>query len=262
MRDMGFFMTNIRELKYFTLFPQYACSLSSSDVHIWHFSLDQFYWCIEKLKNNLSSEENERVNSFPFFRDRVHYQTIHGLLREILGLYLNIPPISFKFYSGPYGKPYIDPSLNSIGFYFNISHSNGIAVVGITLRREIGVDIEEIHKMSDMESLVQTQFTDYEKKKFYLLSNNQKLPFFYSCWVRKEALLKAISVGIGNDLSRLNVMYHNTKIEKVIDAPNVEGRTQEWLLKDISLMDNVKCALCVEGKKYHLSLIQLNSHDF
>ena len=253
-------MANIRELKYLNLFPQYLCALSPSDVHIWHFSLDQFYWCIEKLKKNLSSEEKQRANSFLFKRDRLRYQTIHGLLREILGLYLNIPPISLKFYSGPYGKPYIDPSLNSIGICFNISLSNGIALVGITLRREIGVDIEEMHKISEVESLVQTQFADYEKKKFYSLSNNQKLPFFYSCWVRKEALLKAISAGIGNDLSRFNVMHHNKKAEKVIDIPNVEGRTQNWLLKDIELFDNVKCAFCVEGEKYLLSLIQLNSY--
>lgn len=241
---------------YFNSFSGKAASLSSSDLHIWHFPLNQFYGCIENLKGNLSAEENERANYFLSAQDRAHYQMFHGLLREILGLYLHLPPPSLKFCSATYGKPYIDPSLNSTGISFNCSYSNGIALVGIALQREIGVDIEEIHKIYYMESLVEMQFTDYEKKRFFSLSDSKKLPFFYSCWVRKEALLKAIGTGIGNDLSRFNVMNYNNKTETMIDIPNGEGRTQNWLLKDLELSHNVKCAFCVEGEKHLLLLIQ------
>src|SRR5581483_5748665 len=82
------------------------------------------------------------------------------LLRVLLGRYLNVPPASLQFGYGDYGKP----TLHDTHLQFNLTHSGEVTLVGVTRERPIGIDVELIHHMDNMEELAQRFFAPREVK--------------------------------------------------------------------------------------------------
>src|SRR3954454_16875445 len=63
-------------------------------------------------------------------------------LRKLLARELGRTPEEIVFTVGPHGKPRIDDE--SAGVRFNLSHSDGLAPIGIARTVDIGVTLEEI----------------------------------------------------------------------------------------------------------------------
>ena len=81
--------------------------LSSDNIHIWYAELDQPDSHIEELAQTLSHDEFTRARRFHFERDRRRFTVGRGILRTIIGIYLDIDPGQLQFRYGPYGKPYL-----------------------------------------------------------------------------------------------------------------------------------------------------------
>ncbi len=71
--------------------------------------------------------------------------------RLILGRLLNVYPSQIKFKYGPYGKPFLDH--DGIQVYFNISHSDTVALCALSIEKEVGVDVEQARKVPEIESI-------------------------------------------------------------------------------------------------------------
>lgn len=99
----------------------------------------------EGLGELLSAEELERVARIVQERRRVLWASSRGVLRAVLGCYLDRDPRALRFELGPHGKPALHggggqaPDLR-----FNLSHSGEIVVVAVSAGREVGVDVERI----------------------------------------------------------------------------------------------------------------------
>src|SRR5512140_3474790 len=81
--------------------------LSDSDIHIWYASLNVSDPELACYRSLLSQDEVERAERFYFEKDRDHYIVGRGILRTILGGYLNVAPARIEFVYGPHGKPAI-----------------------------------------------------------------------------------------------------------------------------------------------------------
>src|SRR5581483_155459 len=120
------------------------------DVHIWRLSLEGSAALAERLVETLSSGERRRAERFRFARDRDRFVVVRGVLRGLLGRYLDRDPGTLRFRYGPNGKP----ALRDDGFLrFNVSHSRRIALVAVAAGREVGVDVEEIRGDLDVDGL-------------------------------------------------------------------------------------------------------------
>lgn len=95
------------------------------------------------------------------------------------------------------GKPCLASPLN-----FNISHSGNISLCAISTDVKVGIDIEEIvsRPLDDFEA----QFTKQEWSE--ITSNRDGLKQFYTCWTKKESLVKATGNGLSSDLSLINTI--------------------------------------------------------
>ena len=134
-------------------------------------------------------------------------------------------------------KPYMDGKPN-----FNISHSREKVLVGFSDQYEIGVDIE--YKQAVDVSAFASYFHPEEID--FLESNEHSLEAFYKIWTRKEALLKAIGVGLLSGLNGVNVL---------LDEVNHDGN---WQLKEIEV-DRYYCAcICAEKKTEDLLVQQID----
>nr|MCU0624624.1 hypothetical protein [Gemmatimonadaceae bacterium] len=94
----------------------------------------------------LSPAERARADRFRFARDRHRYLVAHDAMRRILGAALGVAPGALVFDHGPQGKPAL---AGSPGVHFNLSHSEDLAVLAVTTRGPIGVDVEAVRPIPE-----------------------------------------------------------------------------------------------------------------
>src|SRR5208283_4515005 len=113
-------------------------------VHVWRTNLDLSPSMVGRFQNTLSVDEQLRAHRFYFRKDRERFVVARGLLRTILGRYLDRAPQNVAFTYNQYGKPSIVSKAGAESIRFNVSHSHGTALYAITRGLEIGVDLELI----------------------------------------------------------------------------------------------------------------------
>lgn len=153
---------------------------------------------IALLKGLLSPEERAKSERFRLPHDRDSYTIVHGLLRRILGEYFNISPGAVEIVYDAFGKPSVAGSHGII--FFNLSHSTGVSVLAFDRDHQIGVDVEHIRKDFEYRPIVD-RFFGREDMQFLGSPEGSSVAGFYKIWTRKEALLKAIGTGIGENLA-------------------------------------------------------------
>src|SRR5205823_2761674 len=107
--------------------PPKNLKLLENEVHIWRAFLEQPLALIQNLQQFLISEEVTRAQRFYFEKDRNHFIVARGLLRTILGRYLDTDPNQLRFTYNAYGKPALSSPESELGLNFNLSHSHHIA---------------------------------------------------------------------------------------------------------------------------------------
>lgn len=191
--------------------PPVKLSISRSELHIWRINLDNVNYQFKYPISLLSSEEIKRSKQFIFDRDCHCYQVTHSMKRLILANYLDCDPQCLHFKIESYGKPALANLQTPLKIQFNISHSRDLILIAITVEDPIGIDIEYNDKKRSIESLGETIFSPSEKKFFLTLkSQREKEETFFRCWTRKEAFLKAIGIGLGQDLTNISVDLNKT----------------------------------------------------
>lgn len=106
------------------------------------------------------------------------------LLREQLGSAVEIA-----------AKPDGRPGIAGAEAYCSLAHSGSAVMAGFSLLGPVGVDIEQ-HRPRNFERLVMTYFHPREQKEFAALDRDQREPWFYRLWTRKEACAKALGQGL------------------------------------------------------------------
>ena len=82
-----------------------ALTLQSDEVHVWRVSLEVDATEVKSLAPVLSADERERAGRFRFHKDRDNFTVARGMLRVLLGRYLNLEPSRLEFSYGPHGRP-------------------------------------------------------------------------------------------------------------------------------------------------------------
>jgi 4'-phosphopantetheinyl transferase len=166
--------------------------LEAGHVHLWAADMSEFVEQVSKLSGLLSSAEHERAEKFKFEADSNRYVIRRGLQRLILGRYLEQAPSMIEFQHGAYGKPEVRTERAGSPLFFNASHSAGIAVWAITSACRVGVDVEKVREIPEMEEIARRFFVPAETRTLMALHADSRVQAFYSCWTRKEAYLKAL----------------------------------------------------------------------
>lgn len=136
---------------------------------------------------------------------RRQYIIAQGLTRMLIGDLLGSGAETLEFDRGPKGKPYLGGAFAGAGIQFNMTHTSHMALISITLNREVGVDIERIRDNLQWEKLARRYFSPLEYAEFSNLPQTERLRAFFTCWTRKEAVLKAIGTGLGGGLASFDV---------------------------------------------------------
>lgn len=168
-------------------------------VDIYTISISKESYKLETFFKVLNKEEKEKAAKYHFSRDRISYICCRGTLRLILSRYINTPPENIIFEYNNYGKPYLINNQNTEEYKFNISHSGDLCIIAINIQKEIGVDIEKVRKIDDLENIAKRYYTKNEYKKI-IDSYENRISNFFLIWVQKEALIKASGKGLSYGL--------------------------------------------------------------
>lgn len=222
------------------------------EIHIWRAALDIPITTIQKLFNTLSIDEIARAERFRFDRDRRRFIVGRGILRKILGCYLSVDPSRLQFRYKKNGKPRLAHTSGNKPINFNISDSEGLALFAFTRDREIGVDVEQILDISEMDQIVERFFSLREHAVFRALPESERKEAFFNCWTRKEALVKAMGDGLSWPLDTFDVSVAPGEPARLIRMEGDSKAASRWSIHDLKPAPGFAAAFAVEGRNWQL----------
>ncbi|MCH8061996.1 MAG: 4'-phosphopantetheinyl transferase superfamily protein [Chloroflexi bacterium] len=226
-----------------------ASSFDGDEVHVWRLALDgddsRARHCLEIL----SKDELVKSEKFRFKRDRDRFVVCRGALREILAPYLDLLPKEIEFKYNPQGKPFLSASAEAVGLKFNVSHSEGFALVGVTLAGEIGVDLEHIRHDIEYTQIAERFFSHNEAESLRELPPHEQARAFFACWTRKEAYVKACGGGLSIPLDRFEVSLTPDQGPVRFSSYDDENESSRWSLQSFVPWPDCMAALCVGATK-------------
>ncbi len=177
--------------------PNRNLRLSKDSVHVWGASLNQTRSNLRLLEGTLHDDERARAAAL-YGKHRWHFVASRGILRAILGHYLQVRPSELRFSYTEKGKPHLAEEFGPNEIRFNLSHSHDFALYAITKAREVGVDLEKIVRIIQLEKIVSRFLPNQEKRTILQFSGYDQFVAFFQAWTRKEALLKAQGRGLSH----------------------------------------------------------------
>jgi 4'-phosphopantetheinyl transferase len=157
--------------------------IAPNEVHIWPVEMG----LITDAGDELDAREKARAERFRFDHHRRRYVAGHAAFRRILAQYIGVPAAQLSFAYGEHGKPYLPGSR----LQFNMSDSGELALVGVTLDAEIGVDIERIRPFDSAVALAERFLPEADA-----IEVRKNPASFFRFWTRHEAWLKCTGVGL------------------------------------------------------------------
>lgn len=171
------------------------------DVRVWRIEhADDATWLAQR--NALTPSEQARAARFLRPADQARFIAARATLRRLLATECDVSPSVLRFEIGPYGRPSLADFPRCS---FNVSHAGTYALIAISTMRTVGIDVECIDTLLDWRALARRVCTQDESAAIARLPVARQTPQFFRCWTAKEALLKALGIGIGEALQSLGV---------------------------------------------------------
>jgi 4'-phosphopantetheinyl transferase len=216
--------------------------LTENEIQVWCAKLDIGATALVDLAAHLSSAEKERAAQFSVAVERDRFIAARGILRELLGRYVQRAPASLSLKTSLRGKPNLCRRSGELDARFNLSHSHGLALFAFCLGREVGIDIEKIRPEFMRDGIAEQYFSAQEREDLRATPTELRPEAFFRCWTRKEAYLKARGDGLYVPLESFTVSLKPNEPPKLwsVDSEN-------WNLYSLETHDGFVGAVVVEG---------------
>lgn len=226
--------------------------LPRDEVHVWRADLDRKTSEISELQQTLSEDERARAARFHFSQDRSRFIVARGVLRAILGRYLDIPPGRLEFRYESNGKPTLAAAYKEETLHFNVSHSWGLALYAVANSREVGIDIEYIKATEAGSGIAERFFSPAEVAALQALPAEERTRAFFACWTRKEAYIKAKGTGLALPLDQFDVTVDPGQPAALLTTRGDPEEASRWSLRDLDPGPGCAAAIAVEGRSWQL----------
>lgn len=173
------------------------------DVELWHVAMPPPDAGLDT--SALHPSELEQASRYRQSADRLRYTVARAALRELLGRRQGIEQAALRFSVTSHGRPELAGTAGNGRLSFNVSHSGQHVLIAISDRRTVGIDVERIDPILDWQALVDLVCTEDEQRVLREESAWLQRQSFFRCWTAKEALLKALGLGITGGLRALTV---------------------------------------------------------
>jgi surfactin synthase thioesterase subunit/phosphopantetheinyl transferase len=160
------------------------------EVHVWHAQLDGLPG-LAAATSELSPSEARRAARLRRPVDRDRFVARSALLRRMLASY-GAPAGTEELPRDAGGKPRSPVA----GLGFSLSHSAGTVLLAVVAGQEVGVDVERVAPMADLEAFCSSALHGDELVEHRALPAGERIRHALRLWTAKEALLKATGDGL------------------------------------------------------------------
>jgi 4'-phosphopantetheinyl transferase len=228
--------------------PSLDLPLDLEATHVWAVSLQVSAEVLRRLGDSLDFSEQERAARFRVQRDRIRYVAGRGALRELLARHLDERPADIQFGYTPRGKPFLTGRSAQSGVHFNLAHCEDLAVVAVSRRPHVGIDLERIRPVDGALEMAPFFCSARERAEFESVPLLEREIAFFRIWTRKEALLKATGQGIGDALEQVEVTFQPDQPARLLTIPEDLARmSAQWCLRELTPAPGFVAALAQPG---------------
>lgn len=136
---------------------------------------------------------------------RRRFALCRAALRAILRVRLGCRNEELAFSPASHGKPFAVVRGKPANINFNVSHSGEHGLIAVAAEGRLGVDVEERTDRRDLDGLIATMLGPHEQAMLRSASSSRKRHLFFEFWAVKEALIKAVGLGLSLDMSRFEL---------------------------------------------------------
>jgi 4'-phosphopantetheinyl transferase len=208
-----------------------------------------------RLVGLLDEIEHGRHEAYQRPVDRARFLTGRVVAKALVGLELGIEPAQVVLDSSctdcgrPHGKPRVvrpeEAPPDRVLPELSISHSGEWVAVAVTDGLAVGVDVEELRdvRVSDLAHLT---FSPAEQQAFEALPEAERRPTFFTCWARKEALLKATGRGLSIAMTKVTITPA-TEPPRLLAATTSEVDVHNVRMRDLEIGADYRASVAVLG---------------
>jgi 4'-phosphopantetheinyl transferase len=223
-------------------------TLPLGEIHLW-FVFQQDDWTdilAAHYRTLLTEEERHRELRFRSQRDQRQYLLTRSMVRVVLSRYSSTKPAAWRFTKSTDGRPHLHamhPEAATLSF--NISHTNGLILIGVTRGHTLGVDTECLDDESSVH-IANRFFSPAEVCALKALPLHAQGQRFFEYWTLKESYIKARGEGLALALAQFTFEFqgestiHISFCEPLKDIP---ARWRFWLLQP---SPNYIASVCVQ----------------
>jgi 4'-phosphopantetheinyl transferase len=224
--------------------------LREGEIHVWSRPIEPSRASADRLSTLLDPVETTRASRFFFDRDRDAFIFARGTLRLLLGRYLGQSPDRVRFAYGPYGKPSVAPESAASAIRFNISHCEGLAVFAFARSMEVGVDVERVRDLPDLDDVARRFFSDQEVSAVRQTPVGERSHAFFRCWTAKEAYIKGIGEGLSMPLNAFAVSVDPAEGHVRLTVFGSDAPYPPWRVERFEPSAGYVAAIAVQGDDF------------
>lgn len=191
----------------------------------------------------LDTNERSRAERFRFPADAQRFVAAHVALRQILAERVGLPAESLIFETNAYGKPFL---IQAPDLSFNLSHSGDVGLCALAERGELGVDVERVRALDDLD-MAERFFSEQEYQTLRELPVPMRASAFFACWTRKEAYIKAKGLGLSWPLDAFAVTCAPDIAPALLTSARAPDDVVRFRMQDIPVSDTYRAALAYAG---------------
>ena len=223
--------------------------LTPAEIHVWLAFYDGI--AEEHLHSAyralLNAAEREQEPRFYFAADRRRYLVTRALVRIVMSRYVCIHPREWIFSTNAHGRPEaVNPQARDAGMSFNVSHTRGLIVLGVTRRRALGVDVEHVRARAVSIDIADRYFAPQEVAALTAVTPQQRQYRFFEYWTLKEAYIKARGMGLSLPLDKFSFQLSDDRAVELVIHPELADAAARWGFLQFRPLPEYLVAICAE----------------
>lgn len=211
----------------------------------------------DRLQALLSDDEKRQRERFYFADDRLRYAVTRAMVRTVLARYAAVAPVDWRFVANAYGRPAIAPQHGAAcELNFNVSHTRGLIVLGITRLGMLGIDVESLHRAA-APGLAERMFSARESTDLRRTPLQERDFRFYEYWTFKESYIKARGMGLSLPLDKFSFSFPDAGAVKLDIDAELADVPDRWRLWQFQPTADYLLAVCAESQGDHPQSVRL-----
>jgi medium-chain acyl-[acyl-carrier-protein] hydrolase len=219
------------------------CVPKTGAVDLYRLDLDALAEDSDARARLLTGEESQRAARLIRPLHRARFIAGRAALRTLLARYGDddADPGDIPLRTTVHGKPLLDATANPHDLRFNLSHTEGVGLLAVTARADVGVDVETVRPALATDDLARRYFSAREVGDLTAMPDRGRR--FFAYWSAKEAYIKARGLGLNIPLDAFDVPLDAGAGPFAVTDRQTPSESGRWGVYPVNVADGLAAAV-------------------